>query len=124
MNEPTVIKRIYVAGAVTGRNYRRVYDEFAYAKAFLLSNGFDEVVNPCELVAPGTSWGDAMLILLPYLDVCNYIAFLPGYQRSNGAMCEYYYARGMENDGRMNAIIHLTLPEETKLETETLKKAI
>ena len=60
-------KRIYLAGHVTGRKYKSVHAEFASAKQFLLSQGFDEVINPCELVAPGTNWTDAMLILIPYL---------------------------------------------------------
>jgi hypothetical protein len=127
-----MLKRIYLAGKVTGRNYERVYREFSDAKRFLLAQGFDEVVNPCELVVPGTTWADAMLILLPYLAACNYLALLPGYERSNGAMCEYWFARGMENEGHMKAIIHITIEKTTaiarsitNIETsDTLKQAI
>ena len=106
-------KRIYIAGKVTGRAYRSVREEFAQVKHFLLSEGFDEEINPCEIVVPGTSWADAMLILLPYLATCNYLALLPSYDRSEGAMCEYHFARGMENEGKMHGIIHVTITKST-----------
>jgi hypothetical protein len=104
-----VNKRIYLTGLVTGRNYKSVYVEFAAAKSFLLNQGFDEVINPCELVSADTGWTEAMLILLPYLATCNFMALLPGYAGSNGAMTEYYFGRGMENEGRVHAIIHLSV---------------
>jgi len=127
-----MMKRVYLAGKVTGRHYRTVYQDFADAKQFLLDQGFDEVVNPCELVPPGTGWADAMIILLPYLSTCNFMALLPGYERSLGAMCEYYFALGMENHGTMHAIIHLNVekPERATLYNpqyninEPLKEAI
>lgn len=103
------LKRVYLAGKVTGLNYKNAVKKFNYAKQFLLSEGFDEVVNPMELVPKGTEWADAMLILLPWLATCNYIAILPGYEDSNGAMTEYYFARGMENEGKLKAIIHLSI---------------
>jgi len=126
------MKRIYIAGRITGKNYRGVHAEFTKAKHFLLSQGFDEVVNPVEIVPPGTGWTDSMLILLPYLATCNYMALLPGYEPSNGAMCEYYFARGMENEGKLHAIIHLQIEKPranaqalTNIETsDTLKQAI
>ena len=117
------IRRAYIAGRVTGAYYPRIYAEFASAKQFLLSQGYDEVINPCELVVPGTSWIDAMIILLPYLATCNYLVLLPGYETSNGAMTEYYFARGMEKDGKLNAIIHLAY-KKTVEKTQTLKEAI
>ncbi|MFZ4707181.1 MAG: DUF4406 domain-containing protein [Bacteroidales bacterium] len=123
-----MMKRIYLAGPVTGRHYRKVYQDFSDAKQFLLDQGFDEIVNPCELVAPGTAWPDAMLILLPYLSTCNFMALLPDYQRSNGAMCEYYFARGMENEGLLHGIIHIDMekskPELYSVETKSLQLAI
>jgi hypothetical protein len=103
------MKRIYIAGRVTGKEYRGVRLQFSAAKQFLLDQGFDEVVSPVEIVPPGTGWAEAMLILLPYLATCNYMALLPGYEPSNGAMCEYYFARGMENEGKLRAIIHLQI---------------
>lgn len=122
-------RRIYLAGLVTGRNYKSVYAEFAAAKRFLLSLGFDEVINPCELVSSDTGWTDAMLILLPYVATCNFMALLPGYAKSNGAMTEYYFGRGMENEGRMHAIIHLTIVKDDIItlqieKVDTLKQAI
>lgn len=125
-------KRIYLAGRITGRTYKAVHSEFTAAKRFLLDQGFDEVVNPCELVAPGTSWEDAMLVLLPYLAACNFMALLPGYEKSNGAMCEYWFARGMENTGSMHAIIHITIEKTPAIARElvniemsdTLKSAV
>jgi hypothetical protein len=126
------MKRIYLAGRVTGKEYRGVRLQFAAAKQFLLDQGFDEVVSPVEIVPPGTGWTDAMIILLPYLATCNYMALLPGYEPSNGAMCEYYFARGMENEGKLHAIIHLQIEKPQanaqaliNIETsDTLKQAI
>lgn len=106
MNE---LKRVYLAGKVTGLNYKNAVKKFENAKQFLLSEGFDEVVNPMELVPHDAGWTDAMLILLPYLATCNYIAILPGYEDSNGSMTEYYFARGMENEGKLKAIIHINI---------------
>ena len=123
--DSTPIKRIYLAGRVTGKHYRTVYEEFKSAKLFLLSQGFDEVINPCEIVAPGTGWTESMMILLPYLAICNYMALLPGYKPSNGAMCEYYFACGMECEGKLRAIIHLDIKKEKNIcKTEPLKLAI
>lgn len=124
-----MIKRIYLAGQITGRNYKNVNSDFAAAKKFLIHQGFDEVINPCEIVAPGTGWTEAMLILLPYLATCNFLALLPGYEISNGAMTEYYFGRGMENEGRIHAIIHIDIrkgkPVTLQIEhTDTLKQAI
>jgi hypothetical protein len=109
MRQPS---RIYLAGKVTGLNYKSAKKKFDEAKHFLLTQGFDEVVNPMEHVPKGTGWTDAMLILLPYLSQCDYIAILPGYETSNGTCTEYYFARGMESEGKMKAIIHLTQPEK------------
>lgn len=123
-------KRIYLAGRISGRNYKSVHAEFAAAKRFLLDQGFDEVINPCEIIVPGTGWTDCMLILLPYLATCNFIAILPSYQRSNGAMTEYYFSRGMENEGLMKAIIHIKMDKtnvtarEIPTMAETLKSAV
>lgn len=111
-------KRVYLAGRVTGRYYKRVYAEFAAAKQFLLDQGFDEVVNPCEIIVPGTGWTESMIILLPYLATCNFLAILPGYQRSNDAMTEYYFGLGMEKEGHLQAIIHIDL----KIKSARIKK--
>ncbi len=105
MNE---IKRIYLAGKVTGKEYSRVAKEFHHAKQYLLSVGFNEVINPLEIIPKVTAWTESMLILLPHLAICNYIAILPGYESSNGTMTEYYFAKGMEAEGKLKAIIHLT----------------
>ena len=119
-------KRIYLAGRITGRKYKSVYAEFTAAKQFLLAQGFDEVINPCEIIIPGTSWTDCMLILLPYLATCNFIALLPNYQPSNGAMTEYYFARGMESEGKIKAIIHIDvqIKKSNRIENQVLKQAI
>lgn len=102
-------KRIYLAGKVTDLSYSKAVSIFASAKEFLLSQGFDEVINPMEIIEKDTNWTDSMLILLPYLATCNYFAILPGYETSNGALTEYYFARGMENQGRMKAIIKIQI---------------
>ena len=112
-----MIKRIYLAGAVTWLPYNEMYRQFFQAKQFLKDQGFDEVINHCELIPRATSWTDAMLTLITYLDKCNFLALLPGYQLSNGAMCEYHYAKGMESQGKLHAIIHLNMGENFQYAT-------
>lgn len=99
-------KRIYLAGRVTGLNYKRVRKRFMRAEAYLQSIGF-EVINPMRIVPEGSSWSDAMRICIHYLSLCNYLALLPGWEQSRGARIEYDIAVGMEDEGRMHAIIHL-----------------
>jgi len=101
------LSRIYLAGKVTGTSIKATKQKFREAKQFLLQCGFDEVINPMEHVPANANWTEAMLILLPLLATCNYIAILPGYTTSNGAMTEYYFARGMEEEGKIRAIIHI-----------------
>ena len=109
------LKRVYLAGKVTGITYKVAKRKFAAAKQFLLSIGFDEVINPIDIVPCGTSWTESMLILLPWLATCNYIAILPGYETSNGVMSEYYFARGMEEEGKLRAIIYIEIPKNNQI---------
>lgn len=92
---------------------RTTVRRFAEAEAYFESIGF-EVVNPTRLVPEGSSWADAMRICLHYLTLCNYIAMLPGWERSRGAQVEYQVAVGMEEEGSLLAIIHLQEQKENQ----------
>jgi hypothetical protein len=105
--------RIYLAGRVTGLNYRTVRKRFARAEAYLISIGF-EVVNPLRIVPEGCTWTDSMRICIHYLSLCNYIALLPGWEKSRGASIEYEVAIGMEEEGKLSGIIHLQEPVAIK----------
>lgn len=109
-----VNKRIYLAGRITGLNYKEVRKRFARAETYLMSLGF-EVVNPIRLVPENSSWTDSMRTCMHYLSLCNFMALLPGWERSRGASIEYQIALGMEEEGRMKAIIHL---QEVKVKEE------
>ncbi len=103
-----VNKRIYLAGLATDCNYKRAYAEFAAAKEFVINQGVDEVIYPCELVSAGTACTEAMLTLLPYLASINFLALLPGYIGSNGAMSEYFFGREMEKEN-LPVILYLKI---------------
>lgn len=111
------LKRIYIAGRISGLSYHAVVKQFNEAEYFLRSLGF-EVVNPVKIVPPGTGWTEAMRTCIAYLMACNYIAMLPGWKQSAGATIEYNIACGMEEEGKLVAIMHLAKEE---VETDTMQ---
>jgi len=111
------LKRIYIAGRISGLSYPAVIKQFNEAEAFLRSLGF-EVVNPVKLIPPGTGWTEAMRTCIAYLMACNYIIMLPGWENSTRATIEYNIACGMEEEGKMVAIMHLAKEE---VETDPLQ---
>ena len=54
-------KSIYIAGKVTGLDYQEVVLKFHTAKKVLLSEGWEKVVNPIELITDqNEEWHIAM----------------------------------------------------------------
>ena len=82
--------KVYIAGPVTGVPGYQIH--FAKAEKLLESKGF-EAVNP---VAPGLVAGKGYRYYinrgLRMLEDCDFIAMLPGSERSEGARLELHYA--------------------------------
>ena len=82
--------KVYIAGPVTGIPGYQIH--FAKAEKVLESKGF-EPVNP---VAPGLVAGKGYRYYinrgLRMLEDCDFIAMLPGSERSEGARLELHYA--------------------------------
>lgn len=88
-------KYVYISGPVTGTN--------DYPLRF--KDGCEEVrkmgyepINPISAAIhfPKTmDWSGYMMIALEQLRNADAIYMLPGWKNSNGARCEYYFAKGM-----------------------------
>ena len=88
---PEKIKRIYVAGPMTGLPELN-FPAFHAAALMLRERGWD-VVNPAELnPSPEIKWADAMKSDIAALVTCDAIFMLPGWQKSKGALLEHRIA--------------------------------
>ena len=82
---------IYIAGKVTGEDYKHCVAKFATAQRILEAEGY-KVVNPIELVPAGTEWEQAMSICLNALSTCDGLLLLPDWIYSEGAQMERDFA--------------------------------
>ena len=86
-----VIMRIYISGGITGvENYREVFKK---AHEELAKDGHD-VINPALYAdsLPKLSYEEYMKVGLHFLNMCDAIYMLKGWQKSCGANREYGYA--------------------------------
>jgi hypothetical protein len=93
-----MIKKIYIAGKVTGLPPQEVKEKFATAQGVIEKLGF-EAVNPIEVVNnPNENWHTAMEKCLAALKQCDAIYMLPCYKDSPGADIEHKkaYALGLD----------------------------
>lgn len=79
--------KIYIAGKVTGLNYREAFTQFKKIEKELIAQGY-EIVNPLETVSSDSSWEDAMKICIRELTSCHGIYLLPNWYQSRGAKLE------------------------------------
>jgi hypothetical protein len=86
-----VIKKVYIAGSVTGRHYDEAYRHFENAEVALRKYGFD-VVNPMRIVHRQTNWIEAMKKCIPALMESDAIYMLKSYEFSQGAKLELFLA--------------------------------
>lgn len=88
--------KVYVSGKITGtRDYKL---RFANRARHLKEMGYDPV-NPVPIIEYHQklegrffSHDECMKILIPYLDECDAINMLPGWEDSPGAREEYVFA--------------------------------
>lgn len=83
------MKKIYIAGKVTGLPKEEVVEKFAAMQKKIESLGF-EAVNPIEIVKDfNTPWNQAMRLCIAALTLCDAIVLLPDWMNSNGAKIEW-----------------------------------
>ena len=83
--------RVYISGGISGvENYREAFNK---AQEELAKDGHD-VINPALYAdtLPKLSYEEYMKIGLTFLDMCDAIYMLKGWQKSCGANREYGYA--------------------------------
>lgn|GEM_PF-1136784 len=89
------MKKVYIAGAVTGLDYNEVVKKFNEAEERLLDQRYI-VINPVKIVPPGTDWDKSIRICIKALMGCDAIALLPGFSNSKGALLEYNIAKELD----------------------------
>ncbi|MBC7748584.1 MAG: DUF4406 domain-containing protein [Methylotenera sp.] len=83
------MKKIYIAGKVTGLPKDEVVEKFAAMQKKIENLGF-EAVNPIEIVKDfNTPWNQAMRLCIAALTLCDAIVLLPDWINSNGAKIEW-----------------------------------
>lgn len=90
--------RVYISGAISGREPNEVRKEFELAKRYLISEGY-EAISPLANGLPwDCAWEFHMREDLRLLLKCQKIAMLPSWRESRGAMLEVFIATalGME----------------------------
>ncbi len=90
-------KRVYISGAISGRNIQSVRLKFGLCEKKLREMGY-KTVNPTRLCPSWLPWGLCMIVDIVALRFCDAICMLPGWEHSNGANIEYYLALQMNLD--------------------------
>ena len=87
------MKKIYIAGKVTGLPQEEVIEKFAQAQKNIEALGL-EAVNPLEVVGDWQMpWNKAMRMCIAKLTECDAIALIPDWISSKGAKIEYDIAK-------------------------------
>ena len=95
------MKRIYISGQVTGRDFNTNNQQFRDAEIALNDLGY-QAVNPFQEVRDwlygNPTHQEAMKFCIHILTDCDGVALLPGWQDSAGALLEHTvaYECGME----------------------------
>lgn len=90
------MKKIYIAGKVTGLPIEEVSAKFTAAQKVLEARGFI-AVNPLRVVNDSeTSWNAAMKKCITALVACDAVLLLPCYINSPGANFELQIATRLE----------------------------
>jgi len=89
------MKKVYLAGKITGLDYDDVVKAFNTAEEGLLDKRY-VVVNPIKLVSRGMDWNKAMRTCIKAMMSCDAIALLPGWSDSRGVSIEYEIAEMLD----------------------------
>lgn len=89
-------KKVYIGGKMTGLTDEESQALFARAEELLKAQGY-EVVNPWKIEVP-KHYSGQLLRSLGELAKCDAIYLLDNWTSSNGANCEYWFAKGMGID--------------------------
>lgn len=81
------MKRIYLAGKVTGLSRMEAVIKFDKKEKELIKEGY-KVVNPLRLANPKSSWEEAMKICIAALMFCDEAYFMTCWIKSKGASIE------------------------------------
>ena len=84
---------IYIAGKITGEDYKQCKEKFSKAEFILKRKGYRNIVNPMRLCSPNVQWDSAMKICIQKLIECDHIFMLADWQDSRGAMLEHHIAK-------------------------------
>ncbi|MCF8339206.1 MAG: DUF4406 domain-containing protein [Bacteroidales bacterium] len=103
------MKKVYVAGKVTGLPRHEVEARFDEAERQLGQAGY-VVINPVKPIDEWMDWHQAMKKAITLLMSCDEIALMPDWAESKGARIEYYLAHVMEMP-----MMQLTDVEPTKI---------
>lgn len=96
--------KVYLSGAVTGRDRHETEHLFGIAEKAVRSLGL-EPVNPLRLCTPNMDWSEAMKVCIHALVDCHMITMLPGWEESDGAQLELHIATQL-NINKLN-LTHL-----------------
>ncbi len=87
-------KKVYLSGRMSGLEEEEFKAIFKYAEEKLIEEGY-EVINPADIDYNPEDYAGQLLIALAELAKCDAIYLLDNWTESNGARCEYWFARGM-----------------------------
>jgi len=88
-------KKIYISGKMRGLPREEYKKKFKDVEDMLTKMGYD-AINPCNIEHDSDKWEDRILKDLNILKDCDAIFMLENSRdNSNGAMCEYHFAKGM-----------------------------
>lgn len=90
-------KTIYIAGPITGIPREEYMGAFKYWENTLRKYEPNSIIlNPAEknddLEGMGLSHGQFLCVCKGMIDACDEVYFMPGWEKSEGAKQEYYYA--------------------------------
>lgn len=84
---------IYISGKMRGLEEQHSRKLFEEAENLLTAHGFN-ALNPWKFTHTSDRWGDRITADLEILKSCDGIWMLENWRDSNGAIVEYYFARG------------------------------
>ncbi|MBR4589850.1 MAG: DUF4406 domain-containing protein [Bacteroidaceae bacterium] len=90
------MKKIYIAGKVTGLTIEEYQKNFRLATKFVEQQfNTKKVINPILLGGIQYTWEENMKLCIKELMDCDTVVFIPGWESSEGAKLENYIARSL-----------------------------